>query len=120
MRVNITAHRFKLTDDLRAFTEEEVAHFSKYYDGIIDVDVILSWEKFHRMAEMKISVQGTLLSAQERSDDMHKSVKLCADKLERQLIKYKSRMRDFDHDKIMGETVPQTDEGDEYDYLEEE
>ena len=120
MRVNITAHRFKLTDDLRNFTEENVSHLNKYYEGIVDVDVMLSWEKFYRLAEIKVSVHGTMLSAKERSEDMMKSIKLSVDKLERQLLKYKDRQRDFNHEKMVGEPVSYEEVEDDYDYMEEE
>ena len=104
MRLNITARHFKLSESLRTFTEEEVQRLKKYYDGIIDIEVILGWEKIHRTAEINISVHGTLLTAQERSDDLKRAINSAVDKLERQLLKYKERLRKVEHEKLMDES----------------
>ncbi len=109
MRVTITARRFKLPENVKSFTQKEVMRLEKYYDGIIDTEVILSWEKFHRLAEINVRVYGTTLTTQEREEDVKKAVKLAVEKMERQLIKYKDKMHSYDHEK----PVPETIEGDE-------
>ncbi|MBN2200609.1 ribosome-associated translation inhibitor RaiA [bacterium] len=99
MRFNITARHFKLSEELKAFTQEEASRLAKYYDGILDIEVILGWEKKNRTAEIKIAVYGTVLTATESSEDMHASVRAAVDKMERQLIKYKDKLRGFEHEK---------------------
>jgi putative sigma-54 modulation protein len=105
MRINITARHFKLSDELRDFTEKELHRLKKYYDQIIDAEVILEWQKIHRTAEIKMSVYGTMLTAQAQAEEMHKAVNSAIDKMERQLIKYKDKLRNFDHEKTAGETI---------------
>ena len=100
MRMNITARHFKLSDELRDYTEKAVQRLKKYYEPIIDVDIVLSWEKRDRIAEINISVYGTILTAHERSEDMRKSIDSAVVKLERQIKKYKTRIRGFEHEKI--------------------
>jgi len=99
MRLNITARHFKLTDKIRNYVSKEVEHLSKYYDGIIDMDVILEWEKKDRIAEIKANVFHTVLSAEKRSDDIYLSIHGAVEKMERQLIKYKDRLHGFEHAK---------------------
>jgi len=103
MRINITARRFKLSEKLREFTEKEVLRLSKFYDGIIGIEVILSWEKKDRLAEINVSVFGSTLSALERSQDMFKAVTGAVEKMERQLVKYKERLHGFNHEKPVAE-----------------
>jgi putative sigma-54 modulation protein len=103
MRLNITARHFKLPEEIRDYAEKEVERLNKYYNGIIDTEVILSWEKFHRMAEITIAVYGTVLKSQVRSEEMHKAIKEAVDKLERQLVKYKGKMHAFNHEKVSDE-----------------
>lgn len=91
MKLHITARHFKATDDIKAYTETEVARLKKYYDGIIEGEVILSWEKQTRVAEINLKVYGQRLSAKEPSESMKKSITLAVDKLERQLMKYKEK-----------------------------
>jgi putative sigma-54 modulation protein len=99
MRLNITARRFKLSEELKEFTQEEAYRLKKYYDGIVDVEVILGWEKKLRTAEIKIAVYGTLLTANEKAEDMKAAVRAAVDKIERQLIKYKDKLRGFEREK---------------------
>jgi putative sigma-54 modulation protein len=101
MRFNITARRFKISDELKDFTQSEASRLKKYYDGIIDTEVILGWEKKTRSAEIKIAVFGTILTAKEQSEDMKLAVRHAVDKLERQLIKYKEKLKGFDRGKAV-------------------
>lgn len=117
MQLKITARKFKLTDELRSYVEEEVVRFKKYYDGIIDVDVVLGWEKHDRYAEIKMMVFGNMLSATEKSEEMKKSITIAANKMEKQLIKYKERLKDHKAEKLTVEPfVTEKDEFDEEDY----
>ena len=63
----------------------------------------MSWEKKDRIAEINIFVYGTVLTAHERTSDMRKSVDGAVDKLERQVKKYKDKIRGFEHEKISGD-----------------
>ncbi len=100
MRINITARKFKMSEELKGYAEQEVYRLKKYYDGIIYGEVILSWEKNHRIADISILVFGMKLTAHERSEDMKKSISVAVDKLERQIKKYKDRIRGFNHQKL--------------------
>lgn len=109
MQLKITARKFKLTDELRDYVEEEVTRFQKYYDGIIDVDVVLGWEKHDRYAEIKVTVMGNMLAATEKSEEMKKSVSLAVSKMEKQLVKYKERLKDHKAEKLTVQPVLNSD-----------
>lgn len=91
MNISITARHFKAPEPLKDFTRKEVERLTKYYDGIIDGEVILSWEKLTQIAEIKLKVYGQVLTAKEKSEDIRKSITLAVDKVERQLEKYKEK-----------------------------
>jgi putative sigma-54 modulation protein len=91
MNITITARHFKAPEPLKEFAKEEVARLKKYYDGIIEGEVILTWVKLTQIAEVKLKVYGQTLTAQQKSEDIRKSITLAVDKLERQLQKYKSK-----------------------------
>lgn len=99
MRLNITARHFNLSDRLKQYTEKEVRRLKRYYDGILDCDVILDWEKQAQVAEIVLHVYGTKLTVREKSEDMYKSINLAVDKLERQLKRYKGKLHAFDNTK---------------------
>ncbi|MCG3158401.1 MAG: Ribosome hibernation promoting factor [bacterium] len=92
MKLHITARHFTAPEPLKAFTRQEVARLEKYYDGIIEGEVILSWEKQTQVAEILVKVYGQKLAATEKSENIRKSITLAVDKLERQLKKYKGRL----------------------------
>lgn len=100
MQIKVTARHFKLSEELKNYAENETLKLTKYYDDIIDSEVILGWENNDRIAEINLSVFNKILSAHKRSDNMKKSIDMCMDKLKRQLKKYKDRRRDFEHEKV--------------------
>jgi putative sigma-54 modulation protein len=91
MNITITARHFKAPEPLKDFARKEVARLKKYYDGIIEGEVILSWEKLTQIAEINLNVYGQQLAAKEKSEDIRKSITLAVDKLERQVKKYKEK-----------------------------
>ena len=96
MQFHFTARKFKAHATLRAHAADAVARLPKYYDGIVRGDVVLGFERSSnsiKWAEVTIHVHGTVLTSREKSDDFDKSIDLAIGKLERQLSKYKSRVR---------------------------
>jgi len=103
MDIHFTARKFKAHLATRNHAFSVVKKLDKYYDGIVRTDVILSFERPQqsiKMAEINIHVYGTVLSATEKSDDFRKSLDLAVDKLERQLAKYKTKLRLKDRKKL--------------------
>jgi putative sigma-54 modulation protein len=73
-----------------------VRRLDKFFDGIVRADVILSFERTVqsiKKAEINLHVHGTVLTATETSEEFPKSVELAVLKLERQLSKYKTKLR---------------------------
>lgn len=92
MNVIITARHFKLPDDLREYVEKKVRRLDRYYDGIVDIEVIMGWEKQLRYVELIINVYGKQIILKEISEDLRKSFDLVLDKAKRQLKLYKEKM----------------------------
>ena len=63
-------------------------------------------------------LEGTLTS-REREEDMKKAIKQAIEKMERQLLKYKNKLHDFDHQKGIPEPMAETTE-EEYPFENEE
>jgi len=98
MNFSITARHFKLKDDLREYITSKSNKLSRYYDGIIDTEVILGWEKNTRLCELKINVNNKQIVLKEDSEDLRKSFDIAIDKAERQLKRYKSKARSVEKD----------------------
>jgi len=93
MRITFTARHGKASDKLREFAEKEVRRLKKYYEDIIDCEIVLDYVKLQQIADIKIKVYGTILNATVESEDIYKSIDEAVSKLERQIKKYKSRWK---------------------------
>ncbi|MEJ2635108.1 MAG: ribosome-associated translation inhibitor RaiA [Calditrichia bacterium] len=91
MNLTITARHFKLKDELKDYVEEKVLKLDRYYDGIVDLEVILGWEKLTRYTEFRINVHSKQIIIKEVSDEIRKSFDAALNRAERQLKKYKEK-----------------------------
>ena len=96
MDIHFTARKFRARKELRDHAIASVRKLDKFFDGIVRGDIILSFERptsSIKMAEITLHVHGATLAAKEKSDDYHKSLDLAVEKMERQLSKYKTKLR---------------------------
>ena len=93
MRINLSARHFKASKNLKDFTQDEVMRLKKYYDGIIDCEVVLDKQKENRSCELAVKVYGSTLVASETTDDHYKSIVRAVDKVEQQLRRYKDKLK---------------------------
>ena len=93
MRVNVTAKNMSLTGAIREYAEKKAAKISKYFDDVMDVHVNLEVQKNLHIAEVYADVAGIFLKGYEKSEDMYASIDIAVDKIEKQLIKYKERLK---------------------------
>ena len=100
MRITFTARHFKPSQRLKAHAEEQMAKMKRFYNGILDIEIILDYVKQEQVAELVAKVYGTRLAVVEKSEDMYKSIDLAAEKLERQLLRYKEKQQEFDKERI--------------------
>lgn len=101
MNLTITARRFKLNNDLKYYVEEKTGKLDRYYDNILDIDVILGWEKNNRWVELKITVYNKQIIVKEVSEEIRKSFDLALERAERQLKRYKEKLRDVSKQKVI-------------------
>ncbi len=111
MRVNITARHYKAPDRLKEYAETSVQKLTKYLDGIIECEIILDYEKTIQVAEIVMKAHRQKLFAQEKSEDIYKSIDLAVTKIERQLKKYKEKLKEHSHTKVTSlDEVSSTDQ----------
>ncbi|MCB0727979.1 MAG: ribosome-associated translation inhibitor RaiA [Ignavibacteria bacterium] len=94
IKINITSRHFKAHETLQDYIKNEIETLSKYHEEILHADVILSYEKAVnsiKSCEINIKLRDKLIAASESSDDYHKSIDKAIDKIETQLLKYKSK-----------------------------
>jgi putative sigma-54 modulation protein len=108
MKVRITARHFNLTEDLKEFAESRIKSLTRYFDNIIGIHLKLDVEKYRHSADLNATVHGTMLSCSANSNDMYASVDEVVKKMEAQVKKYKSRLKDKDQRKVAETKVPRS------------
>ena len=102
MKLLIHGRNLEITPALRDYTqtklERATAHFG---DAVREADVHLSVARNPRVpqqtAEVTVFANGTVIRAQERSENLYASIDLAAGKLARQLRRWKERHSDHHH-----------------------
>ncbi|HSG27084.1 MAG TPA: ribosome-associated translation inhibitor RaiA, partial [Candidatus Krumholzibacterium sp.] len=93
MNLTTTARHFEADPDLLEHIEERCLRLKRYFDHILNVDVIMSVEKFRHIAEVNVHVNGHDFNAKEESEDMFTSIDNSAKSLERQMKKFKAKLK---------------------------
>ncbi|MDQ7843788.1 MAG: ribosome-associated translation inhibitor RaiA [Armatimonadota bacterium] len=89
-----------VTPALRDYAAEKLARATRYFDHVKEAQVVLSVERRRgqvgraQVVEATVSGDGVLLRAEEASADMYASIDLVADKLRKQIERYRSRFID--------------------------
>jgi len=105
MNITITARGYKAPDRLKQYVTAKMNKKGRFYEGVFDVDVILSYEKLTQIAEVKLKTTNKLIIAKEKSEDIFKSIDLVIDNVERQIKKHKEKQREHKSSKIADSLV---------------
>jgi putative sigma-54 modulation protein len=97
MKLVIQGKNIDITDAIREHVHQKVEKAVSHFQGLTtEVDVNLSVARNPRItsnqvAEVTIYANGSVIRAEESSDNLYASIDLVADKIARQLRKYKER-----------------------------
>lgn len=97
MTFTLTARHFKAHDSIKEFARSEMDKITKFFDGIISTEVILSYDKPSnsiKNAEIIIHAKNHIFTATESSEDFLKSIELAIIKVQTQIKKYKDKLTD--------------------------
>lgn len=93
MNISTTARHYDLAPALKDYAEGKVTHLKRYFDHIVNANLIFSLEKYRHKVEITLHVNGRDFVSVEESDDMYAAVDRSVDKLERQLRRHKDKLR---------------------------
>jgi putative sigma-54 modulation protein len=81
------------SDPLKSYAEEKLDRVKKYIDEPIVAQVFMTVEKIRHIAEVTLTAKGITIKASEETNDMYAAVDAVVDKIERQLRRYKERIK---------------------------
>ncbi|WP_299198629.1 ribosome-associated translation inhibitor RaiA [uncultured Amphritea sp.] len=93
MQINITGHHVELTDSLNDYVQNKFEKLERHFDNITNAQVTLSVEKNRQKAEGDVHIAGGQLFASDEQDDMYAAIDGLIDKLDRQVIKHKEKIK---------------------------
>ena len=91
MKIIFKGKHIEVTDAMRNYIEKRLSKIERHFDHILEVIVTLSVEKNRQIVEATLQARRALIRAEEETDDMYTSIDKVADKLERQIQKYKEK-----------------------------
>ena len=102
MNLTISGHHLEVTPAIRQYVETKLERVKRHFDHVIDISVILTVdnltekEKRHK-AEINMHMSGKTVYVESAAQDMYAAIDFLIDKLDRQVMKYKARVQDHNH-----------------------
>ncbi len=93
MQINLHGHHLELTDPLKTYVNDKFTRLSRHFDSITSTQVVLSIEKNRQKAEATIRFSGGEVFADSTEVDMYAAIDLLIDKLDRQILKHKEKIK---------------------------
>jgi putative sigma-54 modulation protein len=99
MKIDIKGTNMELTEAIKDYVNEKIGSMEKFFDNIIEARVDVGKTTNHHQkgdvfrAEVNLQVPHTLLRAEAEREDLYMAINEVKDEIQRQLKKYKEKMR---------------------------
>jgi putative sigma-54 modulation protein len=94
MNLNVSGHHLDVTPAIRTYVHTKLERVARHFDHVIDAHVILTVDKLRQKAEVTLHVRGKDLHCECEEQDLYAAIDLLADKLDRQVLRYKDKLYD--------------------------
>jgi putative sigma-54 modulation protein len=94
MNLNVSGHHLEVTPAIRTYVQSKLERIARHFDHVIDAHVILTVDKLRQKAEATLHVRGKDLHCECEQEDLYAAIDLLADKLDRQVLRYKDKRYD--------------------------
>lgn len=94
MKFNIHGRKLDVTESIKSYIEEKIGRLDKYFENSEDITatVLIKLRGKDQVVEATINANKFLLRGEESNKDLYASIDKVSDKIERQIIKNKTRM----------------------------
>ncbi len=104
MDVELQARHVDLTDKVRSYVDKKIGRLNRYLPDISSTRVDLQRRQTHSQGEAYTAqvtawVNGTVLRAEEMNGDLYAAIDLAAEKMHRQIERYKGRRKGRWHER---------------------
>jgi putative sigma-54 modulation protein len=93
MNLHMTGHHLEITPSIRDYVSSKMIRINRHFDHVIDVNMILTVEKLRQKIEANVHLSGKDIFVESEDDDMYAAIDLLVDKLDRQIVKHKEKIK---------------------------
>lgn len=95
MQFSVTFRHMEATEALKSYAKERMEKIRKYFPDPISVNVVMSTERgYQHRVDVSLKLHnGLTVAGHEMTENMYSSIDLVAAKIERQVRKYKDKLR---------------------------
>lgn len=120
MKLTLITKGFKPIDNLanlENIANKKYSKLDRYFQGDVEITLVIKFEYNYYKAEVTIPYNGFVFRVEESSEDAYTAANTALDKMERQIIKYKSRFKSKFYSNAFA-SIPTSDEFEEIDDIE--
>ena len=112
MKLNITGKKIVVNQKITDAIEAKAEKLSKFFTDDMKANVVIHPEKAKVKMETTLSVKGAIFRAEEVAQDVFDCIDIVFDKLERQMSKYKGKLKSRyqSKDSIRFEMIPDVED----------
>jgi putative sigma-54 modulation protein len=100
MNLLIHGNHVEVTPALRDYVQGKLNRVERHFDQVIDANVQLTVEKLRQRAEITLRMRGNNIHVESVDDDMYAAIDMLVDKLDRQVLRHKDRIKDHSVDAL--------------------
>ena len=96
MKLTVRGNKLEVTDSIRNYVEEKLGKLDKYFEETdeINANVLFRIQGKNQIVEVTVPIKKYILRAEEANEDLYASIDLVVEKLERQIRKNKTRIKE--------------------------
>jgi putative sigma-54 modulation protein len=105
MNLTISGHHLDVTPAIREYVQSKLERVKRHFDHVIDIAVILTVDNLkekekRQKAEINLRVSGKTVYVESLAQDLYAAIDALIDKLDRQVMKYKTKIQTHNHQAI--------------------
>ncbi len=106
MQIQVTFRHVDPSEALKEYAREKVGKVQKYLDGPVEAQITLGVEKHRHDADVVIYASGFKIHGQETTGDLYSAIDMVMDKLEKQVKRYREKLKKVNRDTNKDREVP--------------
>src|SRR5262245_10672501 len=95
MQFSVTFRRMEATEALKEYAKDRIQRIRKYFPDPIAAHIVMSTERYNHRVDVNLQLHnGLTIAGHESTENMYSSIDLVMAKIERQVRRYKEKLRD--------------------------